>query len=124
MDTELWWRMSARHQFRYVAAPLALQQRQRESKTVKHMPGIYEEKARLFGPILEKAEPHLRARHRVARRRGMGRRWLGFAQSASRSNRTACLDFLARARRENPLLLLSPRWWSTRLLSRTTPAEQ
>lgn len=119
MDTELWWRISARHRFHHVAAPLALQQRHPESKTVKQMPRIYEEKARLFGPLLAAAQPQRRARNFLARRRGMGRRWLGFAHSARHADRAACLDFLARARHENPLLVFSPRWWTARLFGRS-----
>lgn len=115
MDSELWWRMSERHTFYQIEAALAKQQRQPDSKTVKHMPRIYEEKARVLGPLLDAAQPTRRARNTVARRIGMGRRWLGLAQSAAATNAEAARDFLRRARVENPLLVMSPRWWAARL---------
>ncbi len=115
MDSELWWRMSERHTFHRVEAALAKQQRQPDSKTVKHMPRIYEEKARVFTPLLNAAQPARRARNAIARRIGMGRRWLGLAQSAAKTNSEAARDFLLRARKENPLLAMSPRWWAARL---------
>jgi glycosyltransferase involved in cell wall biosynthesis len=118
LDTELWWRMSARHPFHYVARPLARQQRQPDSKTIKHMPRIYEEKHRVFTPLLDAAQPRRRLRNAFARRLGMGRRWLGLAQSALPANPEAARDFLGRAKRENCALLLSPRWWAAWFLAR------
>ena len=115
MDTELWWRMSERHKFHRVDALLARQQRQPDSKTVKQVPRIYEEKHRVFTPLLDAAEPHRRARNAIARRIGMGRRWLGLAQSAAPTNPEAARDFLRRAKEANPLLVVSPRWWACRL---------
>ncbi len=114
MDSELWWRMSEHHKFHRVDAALAKQQRQPDSKTVKHMPRIYEEKARVFGPLLDAAQPNRRARNTIARRIGMGRRWLGLAQSAAKTNPEAARDFLRRAWAENPLLACSPRWWAAK----------
>jgi hypothetical protein len=118
MDTELWWRISERHPFRYVAVPLARQQRQPDSKTIKHVARIYEEKHRVFTPLLDAAQPNRRQENARARRAGMARRWLGLAQSAAKSNPEAARDFLARARRERPLLILSPAWWRARLAIR------
>jgi glycosyltransferase involved in cell wall biosynthesis len=118
MDTEFWWRASARHAFAPVGVPLARQQRQPDSKTIKHMPKIYEEKAKVFGPLLDEAEPSRRVWNTLRRRRGMGRRWLGLGQSAVKSDPKAARDFLRRARAENPLLVLSPRWWRAWSLSR------
>jgi hypothetical protein len=117
MDTEFWWRVSERWPFTRIPAALARQQRQPDSKTVKHMPRIYEEKAKVFGPLLDAAEPGLRARNALRKRRGMGRRWLGLAQSAAPNNAEAARDYLRRARRENPLLMLSPSWWRAWSLS-------
>lgn len=111
MDTELWWRLSERHKFHRVDAALARQQRQPDSKTVKAVARIYEEKDRIFTPLLDAAEPHRIAANRRTRRKGMASRWLGLAQSSARTNADAARDFLARAREENPLLVLSPRWW-------------
>jgi glycosyltransferase involved in cell wall biosynthesis len=111
MDSELWWRMSERYSFVPLHVPLARQQRQPDSKTIKHMPQIYEEKARVFGPLLDAAQPSRHCRNALLRRRGMGRRWLGLAQSAAPSDPCAGRDFLRRARKENPLLILSPCWW-------------
>lgn len=111
MDAELWWRMSERHRFIPLGIPLARQQRQPDSKTIKHMPKIYEEKARVFGALLDAAHPGDRARNTKLRRRGMGKRWLGLAQSAAANDPSAARDFLSRARREDPLLALNPRWW-------------
>jgi hypothetical protein len=122
MDTEFWWRVSARHEFVPVAAPLARQQRQPDSKTIKHMPRIYEEKARVFGPLLDATEPNRRLWNILRRRRGMGRRWLGLAQSAAKEDTGAARDFLRRARAENPLLVLSPRWWRAWSISRGVPS--
>jgi glycosyltransferase involved in cell wall biosynthesis len=113
MDTELWWRISEHHTFARIDAALAKQQRQPDSKTVKHMPRIYEEKAKVFGPLLAAAEPGKRGRNALRRRRGMGRRWLGLAQSAAATDPAAARDFLRRARHENPFLVLSPWWWRT-----------
>ncbi len=123
MDTEFWWRLSEHHTFARIDAPLAKQQRQPDSKTVKHMPRIYEEKAKVFGPLLDQAEPARRAQNAVRKRRGMGRRWLGLAQSAAPTDPAAARDFLRRARRENPFLVLSPWWWRTwsRSAGRATP---
>jgi glycosyltransferase involved in cell wall biosynthesis len=117
LDTELWWRMSERHTFHYVGRPLARQQRQPDSKTIKHMPRIYEEKHRVFTPLLDAAQPQRRLRNAVARRVGMGRRWLGLAQSALPANPEAARDFLGRARAENRALVLSLRWWRTWFLA-------
>jgi glycosyltransferase involved in cell wall biosynthesis len=117
MDSEFWWRVSERHSFARIDAPLAKQQRQPDSKTVKHMPRIYEEKAKVFGPLLDQAQPERRARNAIRKRRGMGRRWLGLAQSAIGADPLAARDFLRRARNENPLLVLSPRWWRAWTLS-------
>lgn len=116
MDTELWWRLSEKHTFHRVDAPLARQHRQPDSKTVKHVARIYEEKEKLFGPLLDAAEPERRAQNQIARQRGMGRRWLGLAQSSAKSDPTTTRDFLARARKENPWLLFSPGWWRTQLI--------
>ena len=112
MDTELWWRLSECFAFHRIAVPLALQQRQPESKTIRQVASIYEEKARVFTPLLDAAGPRRRWRTRAARRAGMGRRWLGLAQSAAAAkDAEAARDFLARSRKANPLLLLAPRWW-------------
>lgn len=118
MDTEFWWRISERHTFVPLGVPLARQQRQPDSKTIKHMPRIYEEKAKVFGPLLDAAEPGRRRENAARRRRGMGRRWLGLAQSTAKSDAGAARDFLRRARAENPVLVLSPRWWRTWLAAR------
>ena len=118
MDTEFWWRLSQQHEFVSVGVPLARQQRQPESKTIKHMPRIYEEKAKVFGPLLDAAEPGRRALNAARRRRGMGRRWLGLAQSAAKADPGAARDFLRRARGENPFLVFSARWWRAWMLSR------
>jgi glycosyltransferase involved in cell wall biosynthesis len=118
MDSELWWRISEHHPFVALGIPLARQQRQPDSKTIKHMPRIYEEKAKVFDPLLAKVEPHRRTRNVLLRRRGMGRRWLGLAQSTAPTDRPAARDFLHRARSENPLLAFSPRWWRVWMLSR------
>jgi glycosyltransferase involved in cell wall biosynthesis len=115
MDSEMWWRLSAQHRFHYLAQPLALQQRQPDSKTVKHLERIYEEKARVFGPLLAAAWPHRRFRHWLARRRGMGRRYLGLAQSAGGADRALALRFLRRSADENPFLLCALRWWKAAL---------
>jgi hypothetical protein len=122
MDTELWWRLSARHRFHYQGVPLARQQRQPDSKTIKHVARIYEEKHRVFTPLLDAAQPAQQAANAKARRRGMSRRWLGLAQSAAKVNPTAARDFLARARRENHWLLCSPRWWRAWFSCRTAPS--
>lgn len=122
MDTELWWRLSERHPFRYVGVPLARQQRQPDSKTIKHVARIYEEKHRVFTPLLDAAQPERREANARARRQGMARRWLGLAQSAAKVNPAAARDFLARARRERPLLLLSPAWWRARFAIPKTSA--
>lgn len=111
MDTELWWRMSARHAFVPLGIPLARQQRQPDSKTIKHMPRIYEEKAKVFGALLDEAQPARRASNAKLRRKGMGKRWLGLAQSTALTAPTAARDFLQRARKENPLLILQLSWW-------------
>jgi glycosyltransferase involved in cell wall biosynthesis len=118
MDTELWWRMSEKHAFHHVNRPLARQQRQPDSKTIKAMPRIYDEKARVFGPLLDTAQPMCRRQNARARRIGMGRRWLGLAQSAANTNPKAARDFLRRARSENPLIVFSLRWWNTRFHAR------
>ena len=118
MDTEFWWRVSQRHEFVSVGVPLARQQRQPESKTIKHMSKIYEEKAKVFGPLLDAAEPGRRVLNAARRRRGMGRRWLGLAQSALNADPKIARDFLGRARAENPLLVLSARWWRAWMLAR------
>lgn len=117
MDTEFWWRMSENHPFHRVDTPLARQQRQPDSKTIKHVARIYEEKEKVFAPLLAAARPHDAAQLKCARHRGMGRRWLGLAQSTAQTDPVIARDFLARARRENPWLLLSPRWWRTKLSS-------
>jgi glycosyltransferase involved in cell wall biosynthesis len=120
MDTEFWWRVSARHSFVYLGVPLARQQRQPDSKTIKHMPRIYEEKARVFGALLDELEPHNRRANERRRQRGMGQRWLGLAQSAAKSDKAAARDFLRRARSEDAGLALSPRWWRAWLAARGT----
>jgi hypothetical protein len=78
------------------------------------MPRIYEEKDRVFTPLLNAVQPDRRARNTIARRIGMGRRWLGLAQSAAKTNAEAARDFLQRARKENPALAISPRWWAAK----------
>jgi glycosyltransferase involved in cell wall biosynthesis len=118
MDTELWWRLSERHTFHRVDATLARQQRQPDSKTIKTVARIYEEKDRVFTPLLDAAQPHRIAANRRARRIGMTRRWLGLAQSAAKTNAEAARDFLTRARKETPLVILNPRWWAARLAAR------
>lgn len=115
MDTEFWWRLSERHKFHRVDVALAKQQRQPDSKTIKHMPRIYEEKHRVFTPLLDAAEPHRRARNAIARRLGMARRWIGLAQSFAKTSPDVARDFLRRARQENPIIALSPRWLACRL---------
>lgn len=115
LDTELWWRLSERHEFHYVPVPLALQQRQPESKTVRAVHRIYEEKAKVFDPLLHRAHPAKWLQHTLARRRGMGRRYLGLAQSAARVNAAAAKNLLVLSLRENPLLLLTVRWWKAHL---------
>jgi glycosyltransferase involved in cell wall biosynthesis len=117
MDSEFWWRASERHTFVPLGIALARQQRQPDSKTIKHMPRIYEEKAKVFGPLLDAAQPNRRGRNAMLRRRGMGRRWLGLAQSAAKLDCTSARNFLQRARAENPLLVFSPRWWRTWIIS-------
>jgi glycosyltransferase involved in cell wall biosynthesis len=111
MDTELWWRLSERSRFHYVPHPLALQQRQPDSKTIRQTERIYEEKAQVFGPLLDAAFPGKRLAHGMARRRIMGRRYLGLAQSAGGTNFSVASGFLRRSAQENPFLLLTPRWW-------------
>ena len=118
MDTEFWWRVSERYAFKALGIPLARQQRQPDSKTIKHMPRIYEEKAKVFGPLLDAAQPRRQWQNMLRRRRGMGRRWLGLAQSAAASDAGAARDFLGRARKENPLLVFNLRWWRTWLTAR------
>ncbi len=120
MDSELWWRMSERHKFHRIEAALAKQQRQPDSKTIKHMPRIYEEKARVFGPLLNATQPNRRARNAIARRIGMGRRWLGLAQSTAKTNAEAARDFLRRALIENPLLVVTPHWWAAKNAIKTS----
>ena len=115
MDTEFWWRLSEHYRFHYVEAPLCLQQRQLESKTIKHVHRIYEEKARVFEPLLDAAQPERRLRNRLARRRAMGRRYLGLAQSAGRANLASARHLMRLSLRENPLLLLAPTWWKARI---------
>lgn len=123
LDTELWWRLSEHFPFHRIDAALALHQRQPESKTIKAAHRIYEEKARVFGPLLRQAQPGNRLRHCLARRRGMGRRWLGLAQSAGREDRVIARNLLGRSLAENPLLALTPRWWRAALfLFRVSPA--
>ena len=111
MDTELWWRISEHYAFHYVARPLALQQRQPDSKTIKHAHRIYEEKARIFDPILPAFEPQNARAHARARRIGLGRRYLGLAQSAGKTDRALGLELLSRSRRENRWIVLQPAWW-------------
>ena len=113
MDYEFWWRVAERHAFKYLGIPLALQQRQPDSKTVKLLVRLYEEKEKVFSPLLDAAQPRHKLRNHLAARIGMGERWLGLAQSAgANSDRVTALDFLRRARNFNPLLLLTPRWWA------------
>ncbi len=112
MDLEFWWRLSQHFRFHYVDEVLAVQLRQLDSKTVKQMPRIFEEKSRIFGATLDELEPHRRWQNHLARRIGMGRRWLGSAQFIAPTNRTAARDFLRRALEENPLLFATPGWWS------------
>lgn len=111
MDTELWWRLSEHCVFQYVDRPLALQQRQPDSKTIKHAHRIYEEKARVFDPILAALEPERSREHARARRVGLGRRYLGLAQSAGQSDRVLALELLRRSRTENPANIVSFAWW-------------
>ncbi len=117
LDTELWWRLSARHTFHPVAEPLALQQRQPESKTIKHVERIYAEKFRVFGPLLREAEPGRGLAHALARRRALGPRYLGFAQSAARLSHPAAWRYLLLSLGENPLLLLTLCWWKACLFT-------
>lgn len=121
MDTEFWWRVSEHFPFHYVDRPLALQQRQPDSKTIKHAHRIYEEKARIFDPLLAALEPEHRHQHAHARRIGLGRRYLGLAQSAGKIDRPLALDLLRRSRQENPWLLLQPAWWRAFLFLRHRP---
>ncbi|MGV3531522.1 MAG: glycosyltransferase family 2 protein [Chthoniobacteraceae bacterium] len=118
MDTELWWRISEHYDFHYVARPLALQQRQPDSKTIKHAHRIYEEKAWIFDPILAALEPGKQREHARARRVGLGRRYLGLAQSAGKADRTLGLELLSRSRAENPWVVLQPAWWRALLFLR------
>ena len=115
MDTELWWRMSEHHRFHYLGKPLSVQQRLPDSKTMRHVERIYEEKARVFGPLLREAYPRSRVRHWLASRCGMGRRYLGLAQSVGSADRWVALRFLGRSLRENPLLILTFCWWKALL---------
>ena len=112
IDPEFWWRMSEHYRFHYIPVPLSVQQRQPESKTIKNVRGIYEDKARVFGPLLAAAYPEKRLQHWFARRRGMGRRWLGLAQSAAATDRRFAWTLLGLALRESPLLSLTPKWWA------------
>jgi glycosyltransferase involved in cell wall biosynthesis len=118
MDTELWWRISERYDFHYVGRPLALQQRQLDSKTIKHAHRIYEEKARFFVPILDALEPENRRANARARRIGLGRRYLGLAQSAGKADRILGLELLRRSRQENSAMLLNAAWWKALLFLR------
>ena len=117
MDTELWWRMSEHHRFHHVDAALARQQRQPDSKTVKTVARIYEEKDRVFTPLLDDAEPNRITANRRARRDGMARRWLGLGQSALTKHRGIAKDFLLRAFRENRFVVAWPSWWKAWLLA-------
>ena len=112
MDLEFWWRLSRKFRFHYVDETLAVQLRQPDSKTVKQMPRIFEEKARVFGAELDALEPHRRWRNHLARRIGMGRRWLTSAHFIAPSNPAAARDFLRRSVEENPFLMATPDWWS------------
>jgi len=124
MDTELWWRLSEKHRFHYLGKPLAVQQRQPDSKTIRHAARIYEEKARVFGPLLDAAYPQDCAKNRLARRRGMGWRYLGLAQSAAREDRQTARTFFRLALRENPLLVLSPKWWKAFVWTMRAPSSE
>jgi glycosyltransferase involved in cell wall biosynthesis len=115
MDTEMWWRMSERHQFHFLCEPLALQQRQPDSKTIRQVERIYEEKARVFGPLLATAWPRRRFLHWLERHCAMSRRFLGFAQSTGNTDRSVALHFLRRSAAENPLILLTVCWWKAAL---------
>ena len=114
MDTEFWWRMSEHHKFHYVDRPFAVQQRQPDSKTIKHAHRIYEEKAQVFDPILDALEPDNRSQHAHARRIGLGRRYLGLAQSAAKTDRSLAWELLERSRKENPWMLANFAWWKAR----------
>ena len=122
MDTELWWRMSALCRFHRIDKPLAVQQRQPDSKTMKHAERIYDEKARVFWPILCDEHPGQRLHYWLARHRGMGRRYLGLAQSASREDRSLALHFLKRSAGENPFVTLTPSWWKALLFASRQPS--
>ncbi len=113
LDTELWWRLSERSTFHYIPEPLALQQRQPDSKTVKHAHRIYEEKARVFAPLLHEAQPGKRLQHMLSRRLGMGRRYLGLAQLSGLAHRADAFRNLKTSARQNPLMLLAPSWLRT-----------
>jgi len=111
MDTELWWRISGSCHFHYVSYTFARQQRQPDSKTIKHMPRIYDEKRAVFGALLNRSQPRRKLRNYLSMRVGMGNRWLGFAQSYAVRNWKAASRFLLCALKENPFLIATPSWW-------------
>jgi glycosyltransferase involved in cell wall biosynthesis len=121
MDLEFWWRVSERFPFHRVDAPLCVQQRQPESKTIKHALSIYEEKRLVFEPLLQAREPNRRLDHTLQRRRGLGRLFQGFAQSAGPAQRGRALGLMARSLAENPLLVVSASWLKALLFLLVAP---
>jgi len=112
LDLEFWWRLSRKFRFHYVDETLAVQLRQPDSKTVKQIPLFFEEKAQVFGAELDALQPHRRWQNNIARRLGMGRRWVNFAKTIAPTNRVTARDYLRRSLEENPFLLATPGWWS------------
>jgi glycosyltransferase involved in cell wall biosynthesis len=111
MDTEFWWRLSEQYQFYYIPTPLARQQRIAESKTMQNVAAIYEEKARVFTPLLPAVLPGPSWRRTLIRRCGMARRWRTIAQYAAHHNPVTCCNYLYRAIYENPFIFFTFSWW-------------
>ena len=112
MDLEFWWRLSRKFRFHYVDETLAVQLRQPDSKTVKQIPRLFEEKARIFGAELDTFDPNRRWQNQLSRRIGMGRRWVNVAKAVASENRAIARDYLRRSLEENPFLFATPGWWS------------
>lgn len=111
MDTEFWWRLSEYAAFQRIDFVFSTQMRQPSSKTVRSVHRIYEEKRKVFAPLLAMTEPAREAEFVREGRRALCRRYIGLAQTLGPVEAPAARHMLRRAFREYPGCFFSYSWW-------------
>lgn len=110
MDYEYWWRLSARHTFRYFPEVLAIQHRQPDSKTVLAWQKVYEERERIFSSFYGLIDGGDRSALEREKRIGLAEKYLGEAFALTTSDRRGALSLLGKSFVQCPRGILNPAW--------------